>query len=67
MSYVTRNPKTKEPTVWKDPEDCTDEQARVQEMRKVSGGLAEGLYANKPPTYPKGLFNSGLCIPSKRF
>lgn len=55
MSYITYNPRTGEPTVWKDPKDCLDEWARVQEMRKQPHSLAEGAHANKLPTYPNGL------------
>ena len=58
MSYVTRNPETDEPTVWLNPEDVTDEWARVKKLRSQPFSLAEGLHANKEPTYPYGL-NTG--------
>lgn len=60
--YVTRNPKTDEPTAWKYPKDCPNEWARVKEMRETPHSLAEGGNANKPPTYPTGIPMKGARL-----
>jgi len=63
MSYITYNNGV--PTVWKEPEDCISEWARVKEMRRDKNSLLFGG-KNQQKTEPIILPGKGMGIPNSR-